>query len=70
MFFDVVGVIAVALTEKKEEQLNKSVVRASFILFYTFSDPSNPQVWKVYEYMRHSDSLIDSLQANSHLISV
>ncbi|XP_031139846.1 WD repeat-containing protein 63 isoform X1 [Sander lucioperca] len=38
------GVIAVALTEKKEEQLNKSVVRASFILFYTFSDPSNPQL--------------------------
>uniref|UniRef100_A0A8D0AHJ9 Dynein axonemal intermediate chain 3 n=1 Tax=Sander lucioperca TaxID=283035 RepID=A0A8D0AHJ9_SANLU len=37
-------IYAVALTEKKEEQLNKSVVRASFILFYTFSDPSNPQL--------------------------
>ncbi|XP_044056933.1 dynein axonemal intermediate chain 3 isoform X2 [Siniperca chuatsi] len=41
------GVIAVALTEKKEERLNESttfVVRPSFILFYSFSDPSNPQL--------------------------
>ncbi|XP_068445744.1 dynein axonemal intermediate chain 3 isoform X2 [Clinocottus analis] len=45
------GVIAVALTdlnpEKKEEQLNKSatlVFKASLILFYSFSDPSVPQV--------------------------
>ncbi|XP_054459355.1 dynein axonemal intermediate chain 3 [Anoplopoma fimbria] len=41
------GVIAVALTEKKEEHLNESttfVFKASFILFYSFSDPSNPQL--------------------------
>ncbi|XP_067452451.1 dynein axonemal intermediate chain 3 [Thunnus thynnus] len=39
------GVIAVALTEKKEERLNETlVVRPSFILFYSFSDPTNPQL--------------------------
>ncbi|KAM9358400.1 dynein axonemal intermediate chain 3 [Symphorus nematophorus] len=41
------GVIAVALTERKEEQLNQStvlVVRPSFIVFFSFSDPSNPQL--------------------------
>uniref|UniRef100_A0A3B4UMA1 Dynein axonemal intermediate chain 3 n=2 Tax=Seriola dumerili TaxID=41447 RepID=A0A3B4UMA1_SERDU len=42
------GVIAVALTEKKEEdQLNESStfdVRPSFIVFYCFSDPTNPQL--------------------------
>ncbi|XP_056270650.1 dynein axonemal intermediate chain 3 [Pseudoliparis swirei] len=41
------GVIAVALTEKKEERLNESatlVLKASLILFYNFSDPSNPQL--------------------------
>uniref|UniRef100_UPI0037E83383 dynein axonemal intermediate chain 3 n=1 Tax=Semicossyphus pulcher TaxID=241346 RepID=UPI0037E83383 len=41
------GVIAVAVTEKKEEQLNKSThfaVKTSFILFYSFSHPSNPQL--------------------------
>lgn len=50
--FDVVGVIAVALIEKKVEQLNKSTmfaVRTSFIVFYSFSDPSNPQVCKLYD---------------------
>lgn len=50
--FDVVGVIAVALTEKKVEQLNESTtfdVKTSFIVFYSFSDPSNPQVWKLSE---------------------
>ncbi|KAM7388182.1 hypothetical protein PAMP_024376 [Pampus punctatissimus] len=41
------GVIAVALTEKKEERLNESttlVVRPSLILFYSLSDPANPQL--------------------------
>lgn len=41
-----------ALTEKKEEQLNESTTfssRPSRILFYTFSEPSSPQVWKVNE---------------------
>ncbi|XP_026201778.1 WD repeat-containing protein 63 isoform X2 [Anabas testudineus] len=41
------GVIAVALTEKKVEQLNESTtfdVKTSFIVFYSFSDPSNPQL--------------------------
>ncbi|XP_037626290.1 dynein intermediate chain 3, axonemal isoform X1 [Sebastes umbrosus] len=41
------GVIAVALKEKKEEQSKDSttfVVGASLILFYSFSDPSNPQL--------------------------
>ena len=50
VIFHVVGVIAVALTEKKDERLNESttfVGRTSLILFYSFSDPSNPQVWKV-----------------------
>ncbi|XP_076581938.1 dynein axonemal intermediate chain 3 [Chaetodon auriga] len=40
------GVVAVALTEKKEERVNKSTfaVRSSLILFYSFSSPSNPQL--------------------------
>ncbi|XP_039984181.1 dynein intermediate chain 3, axonemal isoform X2 [Xiphias gladius] len=41
------GVIALALTEKKEERLNESTtfdVRSSLIVFYSFSDPSNPQL--------------------------
>nr|XP_020458559.1 WD repeat-containing protein 63 isoform X1 [Monopterus albus] len=39
------GVIAVALTEKKEEWLNELPdVRHSFIVFYSFSDFSNPQL--------------------------
>ncbi|XP_045906664.1 dynein axonemal intermediate chain 3 isoform X2 [Micropterus dolomieu] len=41
------GLIAVALAEKKNEQLNESktfVVRPSLILFYSFSNPSNPQL--------------------------
>ncbi|TNN38214.1 WD repeat-containing protein 63 [Liparis tanakae] len=44
---DLYGVIAVALTEKKEEHLNESawlVFKASLILFYNFSDPSIPQL--------------------------
>lgn len=48
----VVGLIAVALTKKEEKLLNESstpAVQNSLILFYSFSDPSNPQVWKVYE---------------------
>lgn len=45
-FFHVVGVIAVALTEKKESTTS---VRPSHILFYSFSDPCNPQVRKLYE---------------------
>lgn len=50
--FHVVGVIAVALTKvKKVEQLNESTMfddTPSFIVFYSFSDPSNPQVCKLY----------------------
>lgn len=77
-----VGVIAVALTEKKEERLNESTtfnVRPSLILFYSFSDPSNPQVWKVYlrvqdgkeiERLTFSLSLTAYNQVLSHLISV
>ncbi len=77
-----VGVIAVALTEKKEEQLNESTtfnVRPSLILFYSFSDPSNPQVWKVYERVQDgkeierlnlSLSLTACKQILSHPISV
>ncbi|KAM9848859.1 dynein axonemal intermediate chain 3 [Aulostomus maculatus] len=41
------GVIAVALTEKKKERLNDStmlVAGPALILFYSFSDPSNPQL--------------------------
>ncbi|XP_040896700.1 dynein intermediate chain 3, axonemal [Toxotes jaculatrix] len=41
------GVIAVALTEKMEEPLNESTtfdVRPSYIVFYCFFDPSNPQL--------------------------
>ncbi|XP_041790507.1 dynein intermediate chain 3, axonemal [Chelmon rostratus] len=40
------GVIAVALTEKREVPLNEStfVVRPSLVLFYSFSSPSNPQL--------------------------
>ncbi|XP_034559103.1 WD repeat-containing protein 63 isoform X2 [Notolabrus celidotus] len=41
------GVIAVALTDIKAEQLNESstfTVRPSFILFYSFTDPSSPQL--------------------------
>nr|XP_046246791.1 dynein axonemal intermediate chain 3 isoform X2 [Scatophagus argus] len=40
------GVIAVALMKKKEERLNDSmfVARPSLILFYSFSDPCNPQL--------------------------
>ncbi|KAF3690643.1 WD repeat-containing protein 63 Testis development protein NYD-SP29 [Channa argus] len=41
------GVIAVALTENKEKQLDESVmfdIRTSFIVFYSFSDPSHPQL--------------------------
>ncbi|XP_070688343.1 dynein axonemal intermediate chain 3 [Pempheris klunzingeri] len=41
------GVVAVALTEKKEERLNEFTtfaIRPSFIVFYSFSDPSNPQL--------------------------
>ncbi|XP_070765575.1 dynein axonemal intermediate chain 3 [Enoplosus armatus] len=41
------GVIAVALTDKKEERLHEFttlIVRPSLILFYSFSDPSNPQL--------------------------
>ncbi|XP_030289808.1 dynein axonemal intermediate chain 3 [Sparus aurata] len=41
------GVIAVALTGKKEAQFIDSttaVTRPSLILFYSFSDPSNPQL--------------------------
>lgn len=50
LFFYVLGVIAVAVVEKKEERLNETlVVRPSLILFYSFSDPTNPQVWKVYQ---------------------
>lgn len=52
MFFGVVGVVAVALTEKKQERLNESTTfaaRSSLILFYSFAEPSNPQVWKVYK---------------------
>lgn len=46
-----VGVIAVALTKRKVEQVNESAVLdigASFIVFYSFSDPSHIQVWKLY----------------------
>ena len=44
------GVIAIALTEKEEERLNETfAVKPSLILFYSFSDPANPQVWKMYE---------------------
>ncbi|XP_041862444.1 dynein intermediate chain 3, axonemal [Melanotaenia boesemani] len=41
------GVIAVALMEKREEPLDMSAVfisRPSFIVFFSFSDPSNPQL--------------------------
>ncbi|GAA6221340.1 WD repeat-containing protein 63 [Lates japonicus] len=41
------GVIAVALIEKKEERFSESTaseVRPSLIVFYSFSDPSNPQL--------------------------
>ncbi|KAL7396637.1 hypothetical protein ABVT39_009108 [Epinephelus coioides] len=41
------GLIAVALTKKEEKLLNESstsAVQNSLILFYSFSDPSNPQV--------------------------
>ncbi|KAM7409818.1 hypothetical protein PAMA_001357 [Pampus argenteus] len=41
------GVIAVALTEKKEERPNGPTtlsVRPSLILFYSLSDPANPQL--------------------------
>ncbi|KAK2835208.1 hypothetical protein Q5P01_015692 [Channa striata] len=41
------GVLAVALTENKEKQLDESIVldiRTSFIVFYSFSDPSHPQL--------------------------
>ncbi|KAK5869587.1 hypothetical protein PBY51_024292 [Eleginops maclovinus] len=41
------GVLAVALTEKKEEPLKEFStfeVRASHIVFYSFSDPSSPQL--------------------------
>uniref|UniRef100_A0A3Q3FCA5 Dynein axonemal intermediate chain 3 n=1 Tax=Labrus bergylta TaxID=56723 RepID=A0A3Q3FCA5_9LABR len=41
------GIIAVALTEKKKEQLNESTkvdVRPSLIIFYSFSDTSGPQL--------------------------
>ncbi|XP_059197452.1 dynein axonemal intermediate chain 3 [Centropristis striata] len=44
---NIYGVIAVALTEKKEERLNESTtigVSASLIIFYSFSDPSNPKL--------------------------
>ncbi|XP_049910914.1 dynein axonemal intermediate chain 3 isoform X2 [Epinephelus moara] len=41
------GLIAVALTKKEEKLLNESstsAVQNSLILFYSFSDPSNPQL--------------------------
>ncbi|KAM9761958.1 dynein axonemal intermediate chain 3 [Menidia menidia] len=41
------GVIAVALMEKKDEQSKECAVpisRPAFIVFYCFSDPSNPQL--------------------------
>ncbi|XP_062280826.1 dynein axonemal intermediate chain 3 [Scomber scombrus] len=39
------GVIAIALTEKEEERLNETfAVKPSLILFYSFSDPANPQL--------------------------
>nr|XP_033478374.1 WD repeat-containing protein 63 isoform X1 [Epinephelus lanceolatus]XP_033478375.1 WD repeat-containing protein 63 isoform X1 [Epinephelus lanceolatus] len=41
------GLIAVALTKKEEKLLNESstsAVQNSVILFYSFSDPSNPQL--------------------------
>ncbi|XP_029285354.1 LOW QUALITY PROTEIN: dynein axonemal intermediate chain 3 [Cottoperca gobio] len=44
---NIYGVIAVALTHTKEKRLNESstfVVGASHIVFYSFSDPSNPQL--------------------------
>ncbi|XP_074523900.1 dynein axonemal intermediate chain 3 isoform X2 [Halichoeres trimaculatus] len=38
------GVIAVALTEKKAQQLNDFTVKPSFILFYCLKDPLSPQL--------------------------
>lgn len=42
------GVIAVALTEKKEQPFTFDA-RPSLIVFFCFSDPFNPQVWKSHE---------------------
>ncbi|XP_055364183.1 dynein axonemal intermediate chain 3 isoform X2 [Betta splendens] len=52
------GVIAVALTRRKVEQLNESAVSdtgASLIVFYSFSDPSHCQVvlWDISAHISH-----------------
>ncbi|XP_030583005.1 dynein axonemal intermediate chain 3 isoform X2 [Archocentrus centrarchus] len=41
------GLIAVALTKKREKQLDEStthIISPAFIVFYSFSDPANPQL--------------------------
>ncbi|XP_047443492.1 dynein axonemal intermediate chain 3 [Mugil cephalus] len=43
----ILGVLAVALTDKKENQLDESVtfiLKRAFIVFYSFADPANPQL--------------------------
>lgn len=44
---DLIGVIAVALTEKRTEDSPMFESEDSFIVFYSFSDSSHAQVWKV-----------------------
>lgn len=64
--FDVPGVVAVALTEKKTQPLNESTsyaIRPSFILFYNLKDPLSPQV-------RKNTGQVVSLKGNLSLIPI
>lgn len=51
-----IGMVAVALKNRKENSLNNSgklAHRPSLILFYSFSDPCEPQVSKLSEYIQY-----------------